>query len=105
MKIHAINSFMKEKKMSLHLQMKIRKYLEYMFNEDNENKKTLLFNSLSRKLKEEVQIDIYCKHLKNNHFFKNNFSENFLKKLSLQFQEYTLAPEENIFLVIYFFIR
>lgn len=92
--------------MSVHLQMKVRKYLEYMFHENNEQKKNLLFNSLSHKLKEEVQIDIYSKNLLNNKFFKNNFSENFLKRLSLEFQEITLAPEEFLFLVRkYYFIK
>lgn len=101
-KIHAINSYMNEKKMNVHLQMKVRKYLEYMFHENNEQTKSILFDSLSHKLKEEVQIDIYCRHLNANKFFKNNFSENFLKKLSLEFQEFTFAPEEAIFSVLVF---
>ena len=85
--------------MNIHLQMKVRKYLEYMLQENNEQKKAMLFDSLSHKLKEEVQIDIYSRYLLSNNFFKNNFSHNFIKKLSLEFQEITLAPEENIFAV------
>ena len=90
---------MKEKKMNIHLQMKVKKYLEYMFQENQEQKRNMLFDSLSTKLKEEVQIDIYDKILKNSLFFKKNFSESFLKKLSLKFTEITLAPEEMIFSV------
>ena len=58
--------------------MKVKKYLEYMFHENQEQKHLMLFDALSNKLKEEIQIDIYEKILKNNKFFKNNFSENFL---------------------------
>ena len=85
--------------MNIHLQMKVKKYLEYMFQENQEHKRMMLLNSLSDKLREEVQIDLYGKILKNNKFFKNNFSENFLRKLTLKFKEITLAPEELIFTV------
>ena len=98
-KIYSISSYMKEKKMNIHLQMKVKKYLEYMFHENQEQKRELLFNSLSQKLKEEVQIDIYEKILKSNKFLKNNFSETLLKNLSLKFEEITVPPEEIIFTV------
>lgn len=101
MKIHAINSFMKEKKMNVQLQMKVRKHLEYMSRENNEKTNKLLIDSLSTKLRKEVQIDIYGKNLTNNNFFKNNFSEKFLRKLSLEFKEVILAPEEIIFSVFF----
>ena len=93
---------MKEKKMSSGLQTKVKKYLEYMFQDNQEQKRAMLFDSLSHKLKEEVQIDIYGKVLKNSPFFKSNFSDKFLKKLSLKISEVTLAPEEQIFSVTFF---
>ena len=85
--------------MSHTLQMKVKKYLEYMFHDNQEQKRIMLFNSLSNKLKEEVQIDIYGKILRNNKFFKANFSDKFLQSLSLKFSEQTLAPEEIIYSV------
>lgn len=91
--------------MNIQLQMKVKKYLEYMFHENQEQKRALLFNSLSKKLKEEVQVDIYEKILKNNKFLKNNFSETLLRNLSLKFEEITLAPEELIFSVNIFVFR
>lgn len=87
--------------MSHTLQMKVKKYLEYMFHDNQEQKRIMLFNSLSNKLKEEVQIDIYGKILRNNKFFKANFSEKFLHSLSLKFSEQTLAPEEIIYSVFF----
>lgn len=88
---------MKEKKMSNHLQIKVKKYLECMFNENHEQKKKIFFDSLNNSLREEVHIDIYAKILKNNKFLEQNFSEPFLNRLSLEFHEITLAPEEIIF--------
>lgn len=95
--MYCINTYMKEKKMSNHLQIKVKKYLECMFNENQEQKKKIFFDSLSNSLKEEVHIDIYAKILKNNKFLKENFTEAFLNRLSLEFCEMTLAPEEIIF--------
>jgi len=94
--------------MSHTLQMKVKKYLEYMFHDNQEQKRFMLFDSLSNKLKEEVQIDIYGKILKSNKFFKTNFSEKFLQQLSLKFTEITLAPEEiiyNVYFIINLFIN
>ena len=91
---------MKEQKINNTLQMKVKKYLEYMLHENQEQKRKMLFDVLSHKLREEIQIDIYGKILKNNKFFKSNFSEQFLQTLSLKCIELTLAPEEIIFTVL-----
>lgn len=92
---------MNEQKINNTLQMKVKKYLEYMLDENQEQKRRMLFDVLSHKLREEIQIDIYGKILKNNKFLKSNFSEQFLQALSLKCTELTLAPEEIIFTVFF----
>ncbi len=78
------------------LQMKIKKYLEYMFEESKMNyKDILLTQSLSQSLKEECYIELYGKLLKHNSLF-SQFSENLLNKLTHYFNESTFAPDDVI---------
>ena len=82
--------------------MKIRRYIEYMYNEEKfgclrgEN----LVNSLSSLLKEELMIDSYQNILIKNEILKN-FSQEFINSLSQIAKELTFAPEEIIYKVKY----
>ncbi len=83
------------------LQMKVKKYLEYMFEENKNNFKDNAFikETLSSTLRDEMLVELYCKLLKNNKILNSNFSEIFLKKLSLFFHEATFGPEDDIIVV------
>ena len=78
------------------LQIKIKKYLEYMFEESKMNYKDIfLTQSLSQSLKEECYLELYGKLLKHNSLF-SHFSESFLNKLTHYFNETTFAPDDFI---------
>lgn len=83
--------------------MKVKKYMEYMFEENKNNfqDNSLIKETLSLKLKDEMMHELYFKYLKGNKILYNNFSEAFLTKLSLSVNEITFGPEDNIELVIF----
>ena len=93
---------MKKRGINKFLQIKIKKYLEYMFEERKMNFKDTIFltNSLSQSLKEEYYLELYGKILKTNHFF-SMFSESFLNKLTHKFYETTYGPDDliDVFLI------
>ena len=88
---------MNKRGISKFLQLKIKKYLEYMYEESKMNYKDslLLTNSLSQSLKDECLQELYGKLLHKHKFF-SQFSENFLQKLTQNFYEITYAPDDII---------
>ena len=83
------------------LQMRIRRYIEYMHEEEkmgNQRGENLI-PSLSSHLKDDLYYDAYLKKINMIKVLKNNFSPGFLKKLCLIYKEFTFAPEEIIFRV------
>ena len=80
------------------LQLKVRRFIEYMHNEEKNGsqKGEFLFNNLSIKLKNELNIDIFLKFIKKVKIFNDNFSLEFLENLSKHFKEQAFAPEEYI---------
>ena len=95
-----INDNMKKRGINKFLQMKINKYLEYMFEENKKNDKDcLLFtHSLSQSLRLECLHEFYGKLLKQNKLF-SQFSEKFLKKITIFFNETTFAPDDFIHVI------
>lgn len=94
------------KKRGLHraLQMKVKKYLEYMYEEAKNNFRDNAFirESLSMTLRDEMLLELYGKTLRKNKLLNSNFSDLFLNKLALCFHEQTFGPDDNIILVIQF---
>ena len=88
---------MNKRKISKFLQIKIKKYLEYMYEESKMNYKDsfLLTQSLSQSLREECFHELYGKLLK-NHKVLSQFSDKFLHKLTHLFSELTFAPDDMI---------
>ena len=92
---------MRLRSISSGLQMRVRRYVENKYEEENygiqrgEN----LINSLSNILKKEILNDAYIKYINQIPVFKKNFSEDFIKELSLIFKEFKIAPEEYIYKV------
>jgi len=101
MKIAEINDYMVRNNVNFNLQIKVRRYLEYLFNEDKQgdNKGQAILQSLSKSLKDEMLTDVYGKIMKNIQFLNSNFSTKFLLSLALKFKEVSYAPEEIIFMV------
>lgn len=96
-KIKIISDYMNKRGINKYLQMKIKKYLEYMYEESKMNYKDcfLLSQTLSQTLREECNNELYGKLLKNQKLF-TLYSEDFLSKLTNCFQEATFAPDDLI---------
>lgn len=88
---------MNKRGISKFLQIKIKKYLEYMFEESKMNYKQtfLLTQSLSQSLKEECYYELYGKFLRKHKIF-SKFSDAFINKLTYFFSEITYAPDDLI---------
>ena len=94
---------MKTRNISNNIRMKIRRYIEYMHEEEKlgVHRGDYLLKSLSNNLKDELLFDSYNKIISKIKILNKNFSEKFLDSLTLSVQEITFAPEEIIFKVIF----
>lgn len=104
--IHDFTHYMKIRNVENNLQMKIKRYMEYLHEERTSgfNRGEILLNYLSPRLKNELIENIYTKWIFNIPLLKNNFSESFLKKLALKFEEKTYSPEDIIYEVYFYFL-
>ena len=76
--------------------IRVRKYLEYMHEEEKlAQRGQNSLNKLSKNLKEEIMQESYLKFLKNIKIFKK-FSNEFLISLTNVVTEYTFAPDDLI---------
>ena len=83
-------------------QFRVRKYLEFCFSEENDREKEIIiYNKLSKTIKDEYHYQIYGKKIQEIPFFKNNFSKQCVKALSEIIKKVDLAPEE-IFIKVFF---
>ena len=101
MRMRDLQHYMNKRNLNKTLQMRVKRYLEYMFQEENEGfqRGHVILGSLSKKLHQDVKIEIYGKILKDMYVFNKYFSEEFISKLSTKFKEITFAPEDIIFSV------
>ena len=91
-----ITRVMKKNNVDFDFQFRVRKYLEYCFNEENEREKEEhIFNKLSKTIKDEYDYQIYGKKILNIPFFRNNFSKNCLLELSKIIKKVDFCPEET----------
>ena len=97
---------MRLRKVDDNLQMRIKRYMEYMHEENTSgyHRGENLINFLPPRLKDELNEDIYSKWIMNIPILKKNFSKNFLQKLALRFEEKTYSPEDIIYEVIDFIV-
>ena len=89
---------MAKRNISRGLQMQIRRYLEYMHEEEVQGSKrgNYILKKLSKNLQNNLKTEAYIKFLSNVSLFKSNFSENFLMKLCSKIEEIIIAPDEII---------
>ena len=91
---------MERKNINQNLQMKIRAYLKFLWQEEftqNAEMEAEIISKLSGSLKEELLLEAHGVILNNFPMFYANFSENFLKKLLYKIKEVRLTPEDLIF--------
>jgi hypothetical protein len=99
------SDYMRKRGLNRTLQMKVKKYLEYMFEESKNNFKDNAFirESLSSTLRDEMLLELYGKLIRSHKILNSNFSEPFLNKLALVFHETTFGPDDEITLVVIFY--
>ncbi|EGR31909.1 hypothetical protein IMG5_100600 [Ichthyophthirius multifiliis] len=91
-----INTYMRKRCLNQEIQVKVRKYFEYLNKEqmeDNEQSSQLILN-MPQSLKEEVFQDVYGQILKSKKMLNLHFSNQFLMELSMQMKEKRYGPEE-----------
>jgi hypothetical protein len=96
-----LNSFMNRNSLGHDLQMKIRKYLQYVWgkNQEEDKKCMEILNDLPSSLREEFLINSQGKFLKKSTIFSKYFSEDTLSKLATVLSPIHLSPEEWISIV------
>ena len=87
----------------MNLQIRVRKYFSYIWNEQEQHKQALeqdLLNKLSTQLKTEVVLESNLLALEKLEFLRNNFSKAVLKNAALRLRQLTFTPEEVIYKVL-----
>ena len=106
-KINDVNCYLKNKGINRVLQNKIRCYVEYIHNEEQNGyyRGERLLRNINRDLKEELYEDSFGKFLKRIPIFEENFSPEFIAKLSLSVSETTVFPNEIVVIKIFFYMN
>ena len=98
--IHSINGYMKLNNIDFSLKIKIRNYLEYIWQAEKKqnNKETQeIINRLSKSLKEELLLNANGFVLGELPLFKNNFSKQSMRKIICQMKQINMIPGDMIF--------
>lgn len=95
-----IDQYMKQKQISIKMQMKVRKYIEYVQESRSKNmiNEADLMNQLGTQLKRELTIEINGRVIAQSSILTSNFSERLLYYVALILKEQIISPEETIFL-------
>lgn len=93
---------MVQKNVPKNLQIKVRRYLEYINEQEKEGyqKGLNILQTLSKSLKDEILTAVFSRSLEHFGFLAKNFSEKFLLELTLKMNEISFAPEQIIFKVL-----
>ena len=98
--MQTINGYMKFKNINFGLKIKIRNYLEYIWQaekQQNIKQSQEIINRLSKSLKEELLLNANGFILKDIPVFNDNFSEKVLRKIAYEMKEISLTPRDIIF--------
>lgn len=97
-----INKYMEKKGIDYNLQMRIREYLRFIWQEESTQDSELedeIISKLSKSLRSELMFESYGKILRNSPLFFANFSEKFLSELMYEIKEVRNIPEDTLFSV------
>lgn len=98
--LHLINGYMKQKNINFDLRVRIRKYFEYIWNEErvhNEEETQEIIDKLSKSLKDELLFEGNGTILKKLPVFFKNFSQDTLRKLVYSMKEINFTPGDLIY--------
>ena len=104
-KMNVINKYMEKKNIDHNLQMKIREYLRFIWEEESTQNAELeaeIIEKLSKSLKSELTFESYGQIFQKYPLFFANFSEKCLTELMYKIKEVRNIPEDNIFTVFFF---
>ena len=98
--IRVINGYMKRQNLNFELQGRVRKYLEYTINnENNGDQESEILNKLTKSLKKEVLIESYGKIIEQIPFINDNFSTETKEKIVFSLKSLTFSPEDYVYQV------
>jgi hypothetical protein len=100
--LRIFNKFMKRNRLDYDLQVKVFKYLEHIYIDeevDNRVYEKEILNKLSESLKREVQLKANGRILSGFQSFSQYFSQETMEKISLKLEAVNFAPEEILFRV------
>ncbi|KRX03437.1 Cyclic nucleotide-binding protein [Pseudocohnilembus persalinus] len=93
--------FMEIRNISQTQQVKVLKYLEYQFEQDqkqgNIQKGQDVLLEIPKNIREEVLMEFYSNILMKCKVLKRTFSKKFIQKLSLKMREIQLCPQEELY--------
>ncbi|KAL4509153.1 hypothetical protein ABPG72_018084 [Tetrahymena utriculariae] len=94
-----LSIYMRSRGINQQLQTRVMKYLDHMIHKQLESpeKGQEILKKMSKKIRDEIYKDFYGKILQDSKMFKFNFSEHFLKDLTVQMKEIICRPGEIIF--------
>ena len=95
-----MNKYMNRKHISSNLQLKVRQYLRFIWQEEltqNADLEDSIMNKLSKSLKEDLFLEANGSVLNKHSMFFANFSENMLRSLMYKMKEVRFNPEDMIF--------
>ena len=97
--LNLINGFMKSKNIAFDLKIKIKNYLEYIWQEEKKNQKETqeIINKLSKSLREELLSNANGKIIKETPLLNRNFSETTLRQILSEMHELNLTPGDLIY--------
>ena len=101
-KMMVINKYLDKKHIDQNLQMRIREYLKFIWQEEstqNNHDENEIINTLSKSLKMELIHGSYGQVLRKIPLFFANFSEKFLSELMFEIKEVRNSPDEIIYTV------
>lgn len=98
--MNAINGYMKFKNIHFDLKIKVRNYLEYIWQAEkmqNLHETQEVINRLSKSLKEELLMQANGLSVKALPMFSNNFSNETVNKIVCEMMEINFTPEDIIY--------
>ena len=98
-RVIAVNQYMKRKELSMDLQFRVRRYLEYIWEKQKHNylDERQLLSQLNEPLRDEIYIHIHGAVLKDCPVFQKEFNQNFISQLTKMLKAVTFAPGDVVF--------
>ena len=98
-RVIAVNQYMKRKELSMDLQFRVRRYLEYIWEKQKHTylDERQLLSQLNEPLRDEIYIHIHGAVLKDCPVFQKEYSQHFISQLTKLLKAVTFAPGDVVF--------